>query len=121
MRSEFGSVVEAVTQALTDEPRGLTTVQIAEHIGCHRDNIARVLSRMNDSTPRFRRRVHIVRWDHLEIGQRSYPRPVWRLGDRKNAPKPPPKTRAAVVSAWYAKRANLLRMNSVFNMGRSVR
>lgn len=55
------------------------------------------------------KQAHICRWESSEPGQRRYPRPVWKAGRGKDAPKPAPMTGAERVRASRERRKNALR------------
>lgn len=83
-----------------------------------KDNIAAILSRLNRSTPRAGKQIHIVRYVYDAEGARRYPRAVYAAGDGVDVKKPPPQKKEN-KRRYEAKMFGVYRMNSVFNLGKS--
>lgn len=64
------------------------------------------------------RRAHIQAWVYDAENARSYPRPLYALGNKPDAPKPKPRsTTKAAARVYRSKYRNMVTRNSVFNLG----
>lgn len=108
-------VTESILQALK-EFGPMTRSEVLAYLKLDRDNYGATLTRLCATN-----RAHISHYVNESEGQRSYPRAVYAYGPGKNAKKPPPKERNAVVREYVARRINKFRASSVFNMGLQVK
>lgn len=111
---ERAFLVQAVTEALErDGP--MTTAMVSAVIGEGRTKIGSVLSRMNRNNKTLGRRVYIESWTTEEEGSgKMYPRAVYALGDKKNAPRPPKMSCSERTKRW--RNAKRQRVSSVFDL-----
>ena len=82
-----GELTAAVITYLQECGEG-TRAEIARSMGRHTSKIGSVLHRMLHKTDTLPKRVYIKRYTHFDDAGRYYPRPVYALGDKKNALKP---------------------------------
>ena len=94
----------------------MTRSEVLAYLKLNRDNYGATLTRLCATN-----RVHISHYVHESEGQREYPRAVYAYGPGRNAKKPPPKERNAVVREYVARRVSKFRASSVFNMGLQVK
>lgn len=76
------------------------------------DTIRKTCDRMID-----RDQVHVTEWTHDAEGERTYPRPRYKLGPGKNRRRPDRKTRGRIVGQQQRRSATRKRTNFVFNLG----
>lgn len=86
--------------------------------GIPKDLISAIVSRMNKRCPRAGKQIHITHYVYDAEGARRYPRAVYALGDGVDAKKPKASHKEN-RRRYEAKKKNMYRMNSVFNMGKS--
>ena len=111
-RRGYGSTVLCV-EILLQELGPLTKAQLLEEIGCHKDCIASVLTRMKRS-----KRIHVCGWSHEQEGARRYPRAIYKLGKGVNKQKPESDLKANKLR-YTNKLKTMNRTNWVFNLGQS--
>jgi hypothetical protein len=107
-----GPIVLGVIAVLEREGEA-TTAEIAKLLSCSRFGCSSVVLRMRKATKMLPKRIYVVRWVYTDdSGGRHYPRAVLALGDKRDAPKPPPKTNAQKLVEYRARERH--RVNSVF-------
>lgn len=94
----------------------ITAMELAEHLGITRYDAHAVLHRMSKRTKAGLKRAYVVRYIYDHDGARNYPRAVYALGDKPDAPKPKA-DQLAVKREYYARQKSHSTMNSVFNLG----
>jgi hypothetical protein len=67
-----------------------SAAEVAESLGLDAKHAVADMGRLNRPSRggKVPRRVHISAWTWEHPGSRRYPRPVYSLGDRRDAPKP---------------------------------
>jgi hypothetical protein len=106
------------TLAAIHEFGELTAQELADYLDIGRYDAHAVLNRMAKRTKAGVKRLHIVRWIEEHEGARRYPRAVFAIGDKPDAPKP--RSNPAEVKRRYEQRRRLRNTtNSVFNLGLS--
>jgi hypothetical protein len=114
-----GKRVLAVIAALEDAGE-MTRAEICRAMGVDRFIGSAVMSRMHKATPMIPKRIYIARWVYEDdVGGRRYPKAVFALGDKKDAPKPKPKLNKVSTAEYRDKEQK--RVNSVFMWGQSRR
>jgi hypothetical protein len=98
----------------------MSRAEICAHLGRDKDAIASVVSRLARPWPRAPKRIHIRAYVYDQEGERRYPRAVYAIGDRPDAPRPRPDT-AANKARYWANRKLRLRGSSIFNWGMNNR
>lgn len=108
---------ERVLAALT-EFGPMTVADIAEETGINIPAISMAIIAARKPTAPVRVYLHSWRYDPVATKHGSYlaPRMVFALGNRKDAPRPAPKTHAQKCKTWRLRTEQ--RVNSVFNIGR---
>lgn len=96
----------------------MTVKDIAEETGINIPAISMVMVAARRPGAPVRVYLHSWRYDPVTTKHGSYlkPRMVFALGNRKDAPRPVPKTTAEKCKAWRVRAEQ--RVNSVFNIGR---
>ena len=113
--------IEKVVEALTTVG-DMTALEVAAHCKITRDTAASLLSLLRTETPRRPQRAHICDWTYDAEGtSKPYPRPVYRIGQGKDAPKPKPKTDAQKSRDHRAALRAQNRSVSVFNLAAGYR
>lgn len=111
-----GFLVNEILRAL-DEAGPMTRSEICEYLGFDKNDISRVVTRLNRRTPQAGKRIYVKGYTYDHEGEKRYPRAIYALGDRQNAPKPKPADKAAMGRERRARRRTLRATNSVFNLG----
>lgn len=93
----------------------ITAQEFADYADIDRYAAHAVLNRMAGPTKTGEKRLYIATWVHAHDNARRYPRAVYMLGDKENKPKPKPNLRENRRRS-EAKRQNIFRVNSVFNL-----
>lgn len=110
-----GYIVRASLELL-EEIGPMTAADIALHLGVSRYLVHAAMSRMRDPDVKGGKRVYVQRWTHTADKGRAYPRPVYAIGSKPDAPKP--KRDVLSVRRKSAARVLTLRRNSsVFRLG----
>ena len=110
-----GYIVRASLELLKDIGP-MTAADIALHLGVSRYLVHAAMSRMRDPNVKGGKRVYVQRWTHTADKGRTYPRPVYAIGARPDAPKP--KRDVSAVRRKSATRVLTLRRNSsIFRLG----
>lgn len=113
MTAPYGTIVAQMLRVLASLGP-MTNSELCAELKQDKEKVGAVLNRMNKASPKMPKRVYIIRYVYDADGARRYPRAVYSIGDKQNAPKP-----KADVNAnrrrHRAKRA--LRVNSVFMLG----
>lgn len=110
-----GYIVRASLELLKDIGP-MTAADIALHLGVSRYLVHAAMSRMRDPDVRGGKRVYVQRWTYTADKGRTYPRPVYAIGTRPDAPKPERDT-LAVRRKSAARVLNLRRNSSIFRLG----
>jgi len=113
-RRQNGETVAQVLELLR-EVGPMTRAEMSQHLQIDRRNLASVVTRMIRSSPRLPRRIHILRYVFDMEGQRAYPRAVYALGDKPDAKRPVPDTKA-IKRRYNAKVRARNTANFVFNL-----
>ena len=98
----WGQVTDLVLLTLAEHGPG-TAKAVAITAEADSEAVRKALNRLVNE-PFAVRRVHIARWDRAQAGERNYPRPVYALGRRGNAKRPPAITHTEATRA-YSQRA----------------
>lgn len=93
----------------------ITAQEFADYADIGRYDAHAVLNRMAKRTKAGVKRLYVADWTHEHDDARRYPRPVFKLGDKPDKPKPKPNIKENRRRS-EAQRNKALRMNSVFNM-----
>ena len=115
-----GPLVLGIVAALEKHGR-LTRVQLCRIVSIGKRNASCVLSRMTKATKVLPKRIYVVDYVFEDYQGRRYPRAVYALGDKPDAPYPGADPRGA-CKRYRAKRSKLLAkatMSSVFHIGLS--
>lgn len=118
MRADRGVLVEIIERALA-ECGPMTRAEIERHAGLELGRLSRILTRMTSATSRTPQRLHISGWVHDADGLRTYLRAVYALGPGKHKPKPAVDRKKAVQVSGL-NRYRRMRLNSIFNVGKSA-
>lgn len=109
--------IEDKVVAILTELGPMTTLDLMEEFpGMSYHHMQVTVCRM-----RQKKKLHVGRWiQSLGEGKKRYPRPVWHLGEGKDAKKR--KDTRKEVNQRYSKRRKARRamVNSVFNLGLSL-
>lgn len=89
MKLIHGELTAMILSTLADD--GPQTLQdLATQLGLPALQIGAVMHRLRQATPQREKRVHILRWEYEQIGQKRYPRALYALGDGQCRKKPKP-------------------------------
>lgn len=92
MKLIHGELTAMVLSTLADD--GPQTLQdLATQLGLPALQIGAVMHRLRQATPKREKRVHILRWEYEQVGQKRYPRALYALGDAPDRKKPRPESR----------------------------
>jgi hypothetical protein len=97
-----------------------TSIELSRHLGLTQPQCSAPLSQMRKPLPQVPQRVYISTWVHDDEKGKPAPRPVYALGNKRDAPKPPKKKGADRVRDWRNKKRMMERGNFVFNLGRII-
>jgi hypothetical protein len=106
-----GNLYDSVLAAL-EGGQQLTAVEVAEAIGCHRNNADFNLMKAHDAKPKL---VRIVGYQQSRQGP---PAPVFALGSLRDAPKPKPMTEAERALRYIRRNPALVRARKAAAAGR---
>jgi hypothetical protein len=85
----WGLTVVRIERLLRNSP-GMTSSELAMHLGIDANNVRSVISRMRRASKREPKRLYIPGYRRLASdSKRSYLRAVYALGDKPDARKPP--------------------------------
>ncbi len=101
--------------AALEEFGTVTAQEFADYADIGRYDAHAVLRRMGKRTKAGEKRLHITAWVYDHDDARRYPRPVYAIGDKPDKVRPKPDVRANRRRS-DARRENLFRVNSVFNL-----
>lgn len=93
-----------------------TLAELSVALGLHRDQLSVVLHRLHTAGKREPRRIYISAWTREVIGQRTYPRAVYALGDKRDAKRPAPIS-GAEANRRYRERQNAKALATAFHLG----
>lgn len=94
----------------------MTRAEICQALITDRESISSILSRLRRDIDKVGKRVYIKSYVWDMEGARHYPRAMYELGNKPDAPKPKPDLKK-VKSRYYAKLRMKRTANSVFNLG----
>ena len=114
-----GDRVRRALEALA-ELGPMTRAEIEVEIGIDKRFAGRLASALNHASPKFPKRIYIKTWIYEAEGARRYPRAVYAIGSRPDAPKPA-RDIAGAKARYWAKRRDQMRYASVFHLGLSRR
>lgn len=94
-RRAWGNTADLLLLSLRERGPS-TSIQLAEELGLHRDQVASIITRLRRPGKRGphagKKRAHIAAWHRSEVaGARAYTRAIYAFGPGACAPKPPPK------------------------------
>lgn len=119
-RLHWGTVSEQILEALAS-CGPMHAGELGQMVAGTDSDIRKALARMAQVSKRGPskglRRAHVTHWVWDCEGARDYPRPVYKLGNGRNVPKPPPRARKDVVRQWAQKVRKHQTHNFVFNLG----
>lgn len=98
----------------------MTMAEVCDVTGLDKYNAAAILQGLNNASARKPKRIYIVKYVFDHEGARRYPRAVYDIGDKPDAPKPKSDERQIKRRYRAAKKARL-KANFVFNLAQSVR
>ena len=101
----------AAIRQLLAEIGPLTSREVAEHLGAKHRDVAGALCSMRKAVTQT---AYVHSWT-LDGTGRTYPRPLWMVGQRKDAPKPAPLSESFRCKRY--KDARRRRVSSVFQLG----
>lgn len=111
---KYGETVKRITELISDLGP-MSTCELSEEMGLDRMYVSAVLSRMRRPTKTLPKRLYVIRYLYQMESAKNYPRAVFALGDKRDAPKPVFDRRASRKASDQRRRA-LNTMNSVFNL-----
>lgn len=108
---------ERIIEALK-EYGPMTVRELARLLNVPRDNISSLVNWLRVPTPQYPvKRVYMCEWTYDdEECANPYPRPVYKLGSKPDAPKPAPLTRKEKAKQQRDRMRNRNRCTSVFNL-----
>lgn len=109
-----GSHVTRVWEALESFGR-ITAQEFADYADIGRYDAHAVLYRMAKRTKAGEKRLYVAAWVYEHDDAKRYPRAVYMAGDKPDKPRPQPDIRENRRRS-EAKRNNLIRVTSVFNL-----
>lgn len=112
--NKWGEVAEKILEMLEDGP--MTRSEICLNLGRDKESIASIVSRLALDTAKAGKRIYVKSYVWDMEGERRYPRALYALGKKADAPKPAPNVKATKARYW-AKRKARLTCNSVFHLG----
>jgi hypothetical protein len=98
----------------------MTSLELCNHIGVHRNNSASIISRLMKKSPKMEKRVHICGWTEDSEGTRRYIRPIYNVGDFPNKQKPLMSLRRKENRARYTQ-SKLMRVSSIWDLAKTVK
>lgn len=110
-----GPTVLAILAALSEEGP-MTRAAICRHLNMPKKEVSPVISRLNRALLTVPKRIYVVRYTAYDEGSNiHYPRAVYAIGGRRDAPKPP---RQSLAETKRRSRARVkVRVTSVFDLG----
>ena len=109
-----GEMIKRVIATL-EEFGDLSGAEVAEILNVTRFDAHAALSKLRRRTKAGIKRAHIVRYVYDNDGDRRYPRPVYRLGDRYCVSKPKSDP-YAIAKKYRDAKSRRMRSTSVFNL-----
>ena len=76
-----GGLLENIYAVMRASDVPMTSIEVAKACGCVERDVSRVLVTMSRPTPMLPKRAYVADWCYTQPGRRSYPRPLWALGD----------------------------------------
>lgn len=116
-RKLYGVRTQAILTAL-EQYGNQSRAELEVSAGIPKEIISAIISRLNRRGPRSGKQIHIVGYVYDAEGARRYPRAIYAVGDGVDAKKPK-SSHLENRRRYDAKKRNMYRMNSVFNMGKS--
>lgn len=120
MSSAHTGNIERVKKALAfHDDTGLTTREVAIICKLTRDQAAGLIRCLHSVSPRFpEKRVYVYAWIHEgEPGEKEYPRALYKLGNKPDAPKPQRKSGPKRSRQYRDRQRAKNTSSSVFNLG----
>lgn len=112
-------VAKEMIEALTNFGP-MTSLELCNHIGVHRNNSASIISRLMKKSPKMKKRVHICGWTEDSEGTRRYIRPLYNVGAGIDKPKPLMCVRRKENRARYTQ-SKLMRVSSIWDLAKTVK
>ncbi len=116
--NKWGEVADQILEMLQDGP--MTRAEICLNLARDKESIASIVSRLARDTVKAGKRIYVKSYVWDMEGEKRYPRAVYALGKKADAPKPKPDVKATKARYW-AKRKAKLTCNSVFNLALTKR
>lgn len=107
-------------EKLFEEHGEMTRHEVCDAMGIDRMYISAILSRMCKPGKTLPKRLHVVRYVYDQEGERRYPRAVYALGDKPDAPRPKPNVKE-VRKRYRSNLRKRMTTNSVFNLALTQR
>jgi len=98
----------------------MTSLELCNHIGVHRNNSASIISRLMKKSPKRKKRVHICGWTEDSEGTRRYIRPIYNVGACLDQPKPLMCVRRKENRARYTQ-SKIMRVSSIWDLAKTVK
>lgn len=77
------TIADDIIDAIEREGQ-LTMAELCGELGMHRNSVSAVVCRLHKKEV-----IHIAGWAHETEGAKIYPRPIYRIGARRDSPRPP--------------------------------
>ena len=116
-RQNYGVYSQAILRSLR-QYGAMSRAEIEVQIGIPKYSISAIISRLHKDAPRIGKQIYISGYVYDADGQRRYPRALYNIGCLPDAKKPKP-NKLEIKRKYIAKKDALMRMNSVFNLGKS--
>lgn len=99
-----------------EEQGPLSRAELAEILQIPSKEVGGMLTWLSKARPGTPKRIYVFGYVHDHPGARRYPRALYAIGTKKNAPKPPALTNTERTAKYY-KKATRLTITSVFDLG----
>lgn len=110
----WGELSSRILKVLEDGP--MTRAEICQALITDKESVSSILSRLRRDIDKVGKRIYVKSYVWDMEGARHYPRAMYELGNKPDAPKPKPDLKK-VKSRYYAKLRMKRTANSVFNLG----
>lgn len=110
--------IRQALEALKTGP--MTSAEIADAIGVNRHLASQIMLKLIKKSQKCPQRAYIRQWVYDHQGQRKYPRAVYAIGARPNAPKPA-RDQLARKKEYEARKKSILKTSSVFRLAVSLK
>lgn len=112
----WGQLVDLVKLTLKEEGPA-TAADLAQRLGATRYDVHAAASKLMKDRPRAGPRcVYVKAWIYDAEGQRNYPRPLYALGVKPDAPRPKADQNAVKRRYWARRKARLMNAD-IFRVG----